>query len=605
MSTELNNANTEQNLQDNDIFLRETFSRHLLPAILSVAGVTISTMANNLIASNLLGHQALSVMSIVSPVYFIFATVGALVGVGGSAMAAWSIGKEDSEGANQAFTVACVLALGISIALTACGLLFLNPFLSLLGAGGELYDATRQYMIYFLIGGIGTTGIYLPFNFLKLEGRLRQSVAVFVFMAILNIGLDFFFVLVVPMGIAGIALATSSAALTAFVLGMLVLLGKKGTFHLCSVQGWLTKAKSLMITGSPASLNNLSNTARTIFLNRIISPLAGDIGLSSFSIVTTAANIALTIISGAGQTTAPFIGVFAKEKDNASIRQLEKRAITQGVTLILPVTLLFLLFAGQFCALFGIKDPEVLERAAPAVRLFALSLVPSIISTILVNYYQASGFTWVANMMTFCRAFLFVILPAMALSPSLGLPAVWLSFTLAELLTWGALAVAILLYHRNQPDRVGMLLLDPKYEQSGQYISFAVQSSEDDIMNASTRISDFCKQNALANRQSMFISLALEELLISIRDHCFADMPPQEMNVRILIVASEEKPDSLIILRIRCSGKSFNPIEYYKKHAQDAPDEFDDSLGIRMIAKSAKSVDYKSTFGVNNLTIIL
>ncbi|MCI8478563.1 MAG: hypothetical protein HFE97_09525 [Oscillospiraceae bacterium] len=599
-------AYIEEQLRDNDTFLRATFRRHLLPAILSVAGVTISTMANSLIASNLLGHKALAVMSIVSPVYFLFATVGALLGVGGSSMAAWSIGQEDTPGANRAFTQATLLALGISLSMALAGLIMLDPFLTLLGAEGDLLPLTRQYTQIFLLGGVGTTMIYIPFNFLKLEGRLKLSVSIFVFMAALNIGLDFFFVLVMERGIVGIALGTSVAALTAAVLGMISLLGRWGTFRLCAVWGSWRSAGKLMVTGSPASLNNLATTARTICLNLILTPLAGTIGLSAFSIVTTAANLALTVISGVGQTTAPFIGVFTKEKDNASIRQLERRAVYQGLALILPITALFVLFAQPFCGLFGIRDPQVLEEAVPAVALFALSLPPSMLSTILLNYYLASGYTGIANLITACRAFAFVVLPACLLAPRFGMPAVWLSFTAAELLTWAVLAIALLVHQRKHPNRKGLFLLDRRYEDAGQYISFAVHSTEDDIVQASTRISDFCDQNHLDARQSMLISLALEEMLISIRDHCFASGPTQEMNVRILILSSDQTAgDETIVLRIRCSGTPFNPIDYYKTNRRENPDEFDDSVGIQMIVKSALSVDYKSTFGVNNLTILL
>ena len=76
-----------------------------------------------------------------------------------------------------------------------------------------------------------------------------------------------------------------------------------------------------------------------------------------------------------------------------------------------------------------------------------------------------------------------------------------------------------------------------------------------------------------------------------------------------------DRPD--IILRIRCGGVPFNPIEYYERHQAETAaagelDELDgllegldDSLGIAMIVAAAPVVDYKTTFGVNNLTILL
>lgn len=595
----------ETGLRDSNTFVNHTFRHHLLPAILSVGGVTASTMANSLIAGNLLGAEGLAVMSVVSPIYFIFATIGALLGVGGSSAAAWAIGREDSEGANRAFTLSCLLGLAVGLSITVAGVLALDPFVRLLGAEGPLFPMARQYALWFLLGGVGTVGIYIPFNFLKLEGRLRLSITLFLSMAAINIGLDFFFVLVLDLGIVGIAAATSVAALVSSGVGMAALLGRGGSFRLRPVRGYWGEAARLLTAGSPASLNNLSTTARTICLNLMLAPLAGAAGLGAFSIVTTAANLALAVISGTGQTTAPFVGVFIRERDNASIRQLEKQALTIGSAVVFLLTLVFVFCSGPFCRLFGVTDPNTLALAGPAVSLFAISLVPNLISTVLLNYYLASGNTAIANLFTLCRAFVFVVLSALVLSQSMGVRGVWLSFTAAELLAWGVLALALALIHRRHPERVGLLLLDRRYEENGQYISFAVRSDEESIVDASSRISEFCEHNELDARRSMLIALALEEMLISIRDHCFQGGDSQEMNVRILIVPDTGGGESVIVLRIRCSGTPFNPVAYYESRRRDNPDEFDDSVGIRMIVKSAQSVDYKSTFGINNLTIIL
>ena len=149
-------------------------------------------------------------------------------------------------------------------------------------------------------------------------------------------------------------------------------------------------------------------------------------------------------------------------------------------------------------------------------------------------------------------------------------------------------------------------------------------------MNASLRISIFCEENELPPDKSMLISLSLEEMLLSIKDHCFPEDEEQDINVRIL-VASGDVSKASIVLRIRCGGAPFNPIDYYERQktaAAGKPAEdndlagllaglddaegmgdlltgLDDSLGIAMIVASAPVVDYKTTFGVNNLTIIL
>ena len=173
------------------------------------------------------------------------------------------------------------------------------------------------------------------------------------------------------------------------------------------------------------------------------------------------------------------------------------------------------------------------------------------------------------------------------------------------------------MFRRRHPELRGPLLLDRRYEEDGRSIAFSVPTATDEILNASQQISAFCEENELDPERSMLISLSLEEMLMSIKEHCFPEEETQTFSIRILLTPGEqpERPD--IVLRIRCGGMPFNPIEYYERHqarqpAQDPMDELDellegldDSLGIAMIVAAAPVVDYKTTFGVNNLTVLL
>ena len=63
-----------------------------------------------------------------------------------------------------------------------------------------------------------------------------------------------------------------------------------------------------------------------------------------------------------------------------------------------------------------------------------------------------------------------------------------------------------------------------------------------------------------------------------------------------------------LLLRIRCGGKIFDPVAWYQRKMEAmTPKELleDDSLGIRMVAQKAKSVQFKRTFGMNHLIVVM
>lgn len=605
----MNTAPSAAGLQDNRRFLTLTFRKALLPAILSMGGVMASTLANSLIAGNLIGGSSLAVLSIVNPIYFVFATIGSLAGAGASSVAAWCVGQNDPEGRDAAVTLAALLSLGLSLALAVAGTLFLGPLAAALGAEGELLEPVRQYARVYLFSGIGIAGIYPPFFLLKLEGRHRQSIALFLCLAGASVGLELLCVLGFQMGLNGVALGCTAANVGTALAGWWLLL--RGSFRLCGLSKIWTCAPRLATAGSPAALNNLCSVLRTMALNRMLAAQAGKPGLSAFSVVSMAFNLSLVLINGLSQTTAPFVGVFTAERDSDSLRQIERQGLRLGLCLSLPAAALLAALSGPFCTLFGVTDNPL---AASAVALFALSLPFAMLSSILMNYYLAAGRTWLANLLTVCRSYLLLVSAAWALSKALEVSGVWLSFTVGEVLSWLVLALALALFRRAHPDLTGVLLLDRRYEESGRSIAFSVHSRVEEILDASQRISAFCDENELNPQRSMLISLSLEEMLVSIKDHSFPEDETQDISIRILILPGRTPQDQeTITLRIRCSGTPFNPLDYYERRRKTAAgsdglellDSLDDSLGIAMIVAAAPAVDYKTTFGVNNLTITL
>lgn len=596
-------------LQDSRRFLTVTFRRALLPAMLSVGGVMISTLADSLVAGNFVGGSSLAVLSVVSPIYYVFATIGSLAGAGASSVAAWCVGQDDREGCDAAVTLAALLSLGLSLALALAGLAFLSPLVSLLGARGELAEPVRQYAAVYLFCGVGIAGIYPPYFLLKLEGRHRQSGALFLGLAAACGGLELLFVLAFGMGLRGVALGCTLANVGTALAGWGLLL--RGSFHLCGLSKVRARALRFLTAGSPAALNNLCGVLRTVALNLILAAQAGELGLSAFSVVSMAANLSLIPINGLSQTTAPFVGVFTSERDCGSLRQIESQALRMGLALSLPFAAALAALAGPFSALFGAGDNPM---ALSAVVWFALSIPFTMLSTILMNYYLSAGRTWLANLLTLCRSYALIVPCAALLSRRMGVSGVFLSMTLAEVLSWAVLAAALAAFRRTRPGLSGLLLLDRRYEESGQAIAFSVHSRVEEILEASRRISSFCEENVLDPKRSMLISLSLEEMLVSIKEHSFPGEEDQDISIRILIVPGEEPQGrETIVLRIRCSGAPFNPIDYYERRRQSAAgsggldllDSLDDSLGVAMIAAAASSVDYKTTFGVNNLTVTL
>lgn len=584
-------------MEQTDQFLRRTFGRFLLPTVLSMLGGTVNVMVDGIIVGNRLGELGLAAINLCSPVYLILCTLGSLIATGTGILASVAIGASDPDEGQRYYTRGVWLLAGLGAAVTLLGLLLLDPIVALLGADQVLFPLVRAYVKVTLWGAIPKMLLYIPFQYLRLDGRMRENTLLLVSMVLLNTGLDLLFLGPLALGMAGAALASVLAtALAAF--GGFCLLGQaRSGFHLRPAPLGAACLRSILKMGSPAALNNFLSAVRLICLNLILLSLGGNGLVSVFTLVNSMSEFSLSLVSGVPQTAAPLLGVYYGERDTHSIRRLMRRQFLTGGLLAAVFGLGVILLARPLCAVFGLTDPALVAVAVPALRLFGCSVVLAMCSNILLSFYNTTGRVALANIMTVCRVFLFAVGSVLLLARTGSVTAVWLFCPLADALTLALVPLLALAVRRRDPSLSPLYLLDERLEREGRTLNFSVPNGAGQAALASERISGFCEDNGLSPKQSMAMSLALEEMLTLIFDHCFSQGADQSVDVRAFCVSG------VVGLRLRNGGAQFDPIRYYREHEDDAGME--DTLGIKLITGIAQLVTWRRTFGVNTLQIYL
>lgn len=598
-------------MTDDGRFISSIYKKYLISSMLAILGSVVGQIGNNIIVGNFIDAQSLSVTGITLPIYYIYATIGNLLGIGGATLCGMLTGKDKFRESKEAFTMVYITMAITSVIITIVCLLNIEPLITLLGVNkqtdpvlfGQVYDYT-EVMLY---GGIFTMGIYPAFQFLRFDGKQTASVMIFVVMAVVNIALDFLFLMVFDMGIFGVSLATTIGTGAAAILGALILFFDSTNFKLVTVKlkDAAVHVKNLFLIGSPGAVENVSILLRSAFLNIIIMNIFTSMELSALSVTNSLNSFALIIISGVSGTIIPFVGVFSAEKDTKSIKQVLRVAFITGIILSTVFMLICIVFAEQIAGIFGIVEPAALACATSAVRIFSFSFILGVVNNIFISLHLSNNKTALANILTLFRSFVFVVSCALVLSQKMGIDGVWHSFWITEVLVILVMLIFNLIYCRRNKYLSKLFLIDQEAEFDGRYKSFSVKNSPEAVVEASTAISEFCEKNDLTPKKTMLISLALEEMLTMIDEHSLKDREDGSVSVRILIYRD------IIVIRIRNNGVEFNPLKYYEKKKSEAVidefglTDFDDSLGIKMIIDTTKGVDYQRTFGINNLTITL
>ena len=126
-------------------------------------------VVDGLFVSNFAGKTAFSAINIIIPFLMILGSVGFMLGAGGSALVAKTLGEGDKEKANRYFSLLVYTTLIVGTILAVTGILIIRPVATLLGASDQMLDTCILYGRIILIT--------LPLFMLQFEFQTFFSVA--------------------------------------------------------------------------------------------------------------------------------------------------------------------------------------------------------------------------------------------------------------------------------------------------------------------------------------------------------------------------------------------------------------------------------------------
>ena len=575
-------------LVQNEQFLKRAYGRALLPCMLSILSGNLNILADGILVGQRLGSGALAAVNFSLPVYLVLCIMGSLIVSGTAICAAEAIGGGLDRRARELYQMALFWCLAASALMTAAGLLCLKPLTSLLCPEPSVAPLVAGYAGVTLAGAAPKIFIYIPFWYLRLDGRNRQVTWMMALMGVGNVALDLLFLYVFDWGVFGAGLASVIATAASCLLGFFWLCGKKSSFPL----GIRIRCRSVPLirvlqAGSPSAMNNLFQTLRVAVVNALLLASGGSQLVAAFTAVNCVSAFEESVTSGVPQAASAMLGIYCGEHDNESARMLMSRQMKSGVPACLAFSAAILLGADLVAGAYGLSVSLRLAMAC-----VASGMLPSLCVWVLSGYYNVARRALWSNWLIFLRVFAMPCASLYILCRAGWSP--WWFLFLGEALTLLAWFAATGIYHRVRPGLSRFLLMDRTLEETGRVINFSVRGEAEDICCASSKITDFCEENGMLPKQVMRVSLAMEELMtVIVSANAGEDV---EFDVRVYSL------EGVIGIRIRYSGVEFNPLA----HAADPENQDDERyLGIRMIEDMVETAMYQRTFGMNTLQILI
>ncbi len=199
---------TRDMTQGNPIKLILLFS---IPVIIGNVFQQFYSMVDAMIVGKYVGSDALAAVG--STGALVFTTLGFSIGltIGFSIIISQKFGSGDMQAVRKVIAMSIYLSLFFAILMTVIGLIFSKPVLQLLNTPEDILDHATAYLKYMFAGSVGLIFYNLFASILRAVGDSKTPLWFLILASILNVILDLVFVVTIPMGTAGVGLATTLA----------------------------------------------------------------------------------------------------------------------------------------------------------------------------------------------------------------------------------------------------------------------------------------------------------------------------------------------------------------------------------------------------------
>ena len=410
----------------------------MLPSIVMMIFTSIYGVVDGLFVSNFVGKTAFAAINLVMPFIMILGGVGFMIGTGGSALVAKTLGQQEPEDANRYFSMMIVITVLSGAVLTAIGLIFMRPISYLLGATDAMIDDCVRYgrtvlafVIAFMLQNVFQ-------SFLITAEKPRLGLLATVAAGVTNMALDALFIAGFKWGVVGAAVATGLSQCVGGVLPLIYFL-RPNSSRLRLVKTRLELRPILKACGNGSSelMSNISGSLVSMLYNFQLLAYAGENGVAAYGVLMYVQFIFVAIFVGYAIGSAPIVGYHYGAENHAELRSM----LTKSVKLMsaggVILTVLAIVLAAPLARIFVGYDAELFEMTRHAFCLFAFSFLMAGFNIFTSSFFTALNNGVISAAISFLRTLVFQTLCVLLLPLLFGLDGIWWAMTVAEVFALG------------------------------------------------------------------------------------------------------------------------------------------------------------------------
>lgn len=422
-------------IQLSEHFTYKKIFRFAMPSIVMMVFTSIYGVVDGTFVSNFVGKTPFAAVNLVWPFLMILGAFGFMIGTGGSALVAKTLGENKKEDANRYFTMLITLVVILGVLLTIIGLIVLRPLSSALGASGQMLEDCVTYGRTLMIFN---TAFMLQSVFQSLfitAEKPRLGLIMTVAAGLTNMVLDALFIAVFKWGLVGAALASGLSQCIGGILPLIYFLSSKNDTPLKFVKTKMEGKVLLKACANGASelMTTVSSSLVSMLYNFQLMRLAGQNGIAAYGAVMYVEFAFIAVFIGYSIGTAPIVSYHYGSENHNEVKNMLQKSFK--IMSILGITMMVLaqILASPLAKVFVGYDKQLFDMTVHGFRLFSFYFILAGINIYASSFFTALNNGMISAIISFSRTLGFETLAVIILPIFLQLDGVWLAITVAEI----------------------------------------------------------------------------------------------------------------------------------------------------------------------------
>ena len=373
-----------------------------IPTTISMLITGIYNLADTYFVGTL-GESAQAATGILFTLQCIIQALAFMLGHGSGTFVSKSLADKDTKEATTYVSTAFFTGAAAGTVLTVIGLLFLKPFMKLLGSTNTILPYACDYGMWVLIACPFMICSLVLNNNLRYEGKAFYAMFGLTAGGLLNIFGDWLLIEKLKLGVYGAGLSTAVSQMISFtILLILYLKMAQSTISIRAISKKANVYLGIIRVGFPSLIRQGLTSISNGLLNNLAKPF-GDAAIAAISVVNRFSSLVMCVGLGIGQGFQPVASFNYQAKKYKRVKQGLIFTTVFGFCLVAILSTIGFSFAEPIVRIFQ-EEERVVEIGIPALHYATVGLLFLPLSVPVNMLYQSIRKAGVASFLSILRS---------------------------------------------------------------------------------------------------------------------------------------------------------------------------------------------------------